>query len=314
MVVMAFTRSGCTTIRRRFMDEATQRTDGMRSSSIFQTIRTRTSTTTQRMVPGSSFGMTKTRLATAVSSPFRSRSTLSQPPSSSSSSFCSSSSWFRDRLVLYDKASPQQQQEEEKMKEEVDPGAVQGTDLRIVKYPHPALRRYNEEITESEIQDGSISKLAKEMLLLMYAAEGVGLAAPQVGVNKRLMVYNASGDAKKWLDEMILINPRIIEYSQAKTIETEACLSFPNMNGPVERSKWIKVEAYTANNKKGTMKKFKKKFMDWEARIFQHEYDHLDGTVYIDRLSIEDRTNVQPTLNSLIETHELQTNTETAAL
>ena len=88
------------------------------------------------------------------------------------------------------------------VKEEVDPGVVEGTDLQIVKYPHPALRRENSEITKEELKDGSITKLAKEMFLLMYAAEGVGLAAPQVGVNKRLMVYNQSGDKKKWLDEM----------------------------------------------------------------------------------------------------------------
>merc|ERR1719343_564399 len=93
---------------------------------------------------------------------------------------------------------------------EVDPGIVEGTDLRIVKYPHPSLRAHKEEI-----DSGSISKLAKEMFLVMYAAEGIGLAAPQVGVNKRVMVYNESGDKKKWLMETVLINPKIVEYSQA---------------------------------------------------------------------------------------------------
>ena len=178
---------------------------------------------------------------------------------------------------------------------EVDPGVVEGTDLRIVKYPHPALRAPNAEITPEEIKDGSIAKLAKEMLLVMYAAEGVGLAAPQVGVNKRLMVYNESGDKKRWLDEVIMINPRITEFSDAKLEDTEGCLSFPDMSGEVERAKWIKVEAL---NLKG--KKIKRKFTDWEARIFQHEYDHLDGTVYIDRLSKEGRAEVQPTLDELI--------------
>jgi peptide deformylase len=67
------------------------------------------------------------------------------------------------------------------------------------------------------------------------------------------------------------------------------------MGGDVERSKWIKVEAL---NLKG--KKIKKKFVGWEARIFQHEYDHLDGVVYIDRLSEEGRKEVQPRLDELI--------------
>lgn len=110
------------------------------------------------------------------------------------------------------------------------------------------------------------------------------------------MVYNPSGDKKKWLDETTLVNPKIVEFSDAKDVETEGCLSFPGMNGDVERSKWIKVEA---QNTKG--KKIKKKFKGWEARIFQHEYDHLDGTVYIDRLSEEGRTEVQPVLDELVE-------------
>lgn len=181
--------------------------------------------------------------------------------------------------------------------EEVDPGVVDGTDLRVLKYPNPSLREKNSECTEDELKDGSIAKIAKEMFLVMYAAEGVGLAAPQVGINKRLMVYNESGDKKKWLNEIVMVNPKIVEFSEAKDVEVEACLSFPDMNGKVERSKWIKVEA---QNLKG--KKIKKKFKGWEARIFQHEYDHLDGVVYIDRLDDADRGEVQPVLDELIET------------
>ena len=182
------------------------------------------------------------------------------------------------------------------VKEEVDPGVVEGTDLRVLKYPNPSLRAENAECTEEELKDGTISKIAKEMFLVMYAAEGVGLAAPQVGINKKLMVYNESGDKKKWLDEIVMVNPKIVEFSEAKDVEIEGCLSFPNMNGKVERSKWIKVEA---QNLKG--KKIKKKFKGWEARIFQHEYDHLDGVVYIDRLDEEDRSEVQPVLDELVE-------------
>lgn len=181
-------------------------------------------------------------------------------------------------------------------KEEIDPGQIQGTDLRVLKYPHPSLRSPNAEITNDELSSGSISKLAKEMFLVMYATEGVGLAAPQVGINKRLMVYNESGNPKKWMSEMIMINPKIIEFSDAKDVENEGCLSFPGMRGDVERSKWIKVEA---TNLKG--KKFKKKFVGWEARIFQHEYDHLDGILYPDRLNEEGKVEVKPRLDELIK-------------
>ena len=180
---------------------------------------------------------------------------------------------------------------------EVNPGVVEGTDLRIVEYPHPALRAANDEISEEDVKSPEIAKLARDMLKVMYAAEGVGLAAPQVGVNKRLMVYNPTGDSKKWIDEMILLNPKIVEYSDAKDSATEGCLSFPDMQGDVVRSKWIKVQAVNLQGRP-----VKKKFSGWEARIFQHEYDHLDGVVYVDRLSEEGRSVVQPRLNQLIET------------
>jgi peptide deformylase len=182
-------------------------------------------------------------------------------------------------------------------KEEVDPGVVEGTDLRVAMYPHPALRAENAIITQDELEESSeIKDLAKGMLKVMYAAEGVGLAAPQVGVNKRLMVYNTSGDSKKWLEETIFVNPEIVEYSEATDTDIEGCLSFPDMSAEVTRSKWIKVEAMNLRGKK-----MKKKFVGWEAKIFQHEYDHLDGTVYIDRLSEEERSTVQPRLDELVE-------------
>ncbi|KAL7504856.1 hypothetical protein ACHAXN_002403 [Cyclotella atomus] len=182
--------------------------------------------------------------------------------------------------------------------DEVDPGSVEGTSLRILKYPHPSLRAPNAEIPLEELTGPGCptSQLAKEMFLLMYATNGVGLAAPQVGVNKRLLVYNESGDKRKWMQEVVMVNPKIVEYSTATDVETEGCLSFPEMGGDVTRSKWIKVEAY---NLKG--KKMKKKFTGWEARVFQHEYDHLESVVYIDRLSEEGRKEVQPRLDELIE-------------
>lgn len=187
----------------------------------------------------------------------------------------------------------------ETMKDEVDPGVVEGTALRVLMYPHPSLRAENSFVTEDELKDGSIAKLAKEMLLVMYAAEGVGLAAPQVGVNKRLLVYNESGDRSKWLNEVVLVNPIITEFSEATDVETEGCLSFPSMNGEVQRSKWIKVEAVNLRGKA-----MKKKYKGWEARIFQHEYDHLNGVVYIDRLLPESKTAVEGRLAELVQEYD----------
>lgn len=179
--------------------------------------------------------------------------------------------------------------------EEIDPGTIEGTDLRVLKYPHPSLRNENSVITQEELDSGEIKKIAKEMFMVMYATQGVGLAAPQVGINKRLMVYNQSGDKTKWLNEVVMVNPKIIQFSEAKDVENEGCLSFPDMRGDVERPKWIKVEAQKLNGKK-----MKKKFKGWEARIFQHEYDHLDGVLYPDRLTEDGKKEVTPRLDELI--------------
>merc|ERR1711972_1011678 len=76
--------------------------------------------------------------------------------------------------------------------------------------------------------DSTLQQLTKEMLLIMYATQGVGLAAPQVGINQRLMVFNPKGDSKNWLQEVILCNPKIVSRSKLKATGTEGCLSFPD--------------------------------------------------------------------------------------
>lgn len=182
------------------------------------------------------------------------------------------------------------------VKEENDPGLVSG--LEIVRYPHPALRAENVEVEDFE----EAGKLARRMFDLMYEADGVGLAAPQVGINKRLMVFNPEGKKERWLDEVILINPRIVDSAEGSVNDVEGCLSFPEMSGHVSRSKWIKVEAL---NPKG--KTIKKKYTGWIARIFQHEYDHLDGVVYVDRLEPHEREQIQPKLDDLIQAHDEKT-------
>jgi peptide deformylase len=181
--------------------------------------------------------------------------------------------------------------------EDLDPGVVEGTELQVLKYPHPLLRKPNAEIPAEEIEHEA-KRIAKEMLAIMYASKGVGLAAPQFGINKRLMVFNPQGDAKAWLQEVVLVNPRIVSKSKSSDVELEGCLSFPGMNGHVRRHEWVKVEATRLNGKK-----FKIKYEGWAARIFQHEYDHLDGVLYIDRLEHEDREQVKARLQELVDNY-----------
>lgn len=178
---------------------------------------------------------------------------------------------------------------------EVDPGAVEGTSLRILKYPHPLLRAGNATVAEDEFND-KLKQTAREMLKIMYASRGVGLAAPQVGVNIRLLVFNPEGDSKAFLQEVVMVNPVIVGSSKRTEVEPEACLSFPGMSGNVRRHEWVKVEGYRLNGKK-----FRVKYEGWKARIFQHEFDHLEGVMYIDRLSDEDRESVKQRLDELIQ-------------
>jgi len=190
--------------------------------------------------------------------------------------------------------------------EEINPGVVAGTDLRILEYPHPVLRAENTEVTEF---DDALKRLTKEMFAIMYASRGVGLAAPQLGINKRLIVFNPEGDPKKWLSEVVLCNPVIEEYSSSKSLGEEGCLSFPGFTADVMRSQTIKVKWQGLN---GKVKR--KKLRGWEAVVFQHEYDHLDGTLYVDRMREGEKTRVQPLLDALIKAYEQNPAAGAAAL
>jgi len=176
--------------------------------------------------------------------------------------------------------------------EEVDPGIVPGVSLRIVRYPHRVLRAPNEPVT---VFDDALLKLVRDMFKVMYASRGVGLAAPQVGINKRVMVFNPKGDPRAWLSEVALVNPRIIERSEATEEGMEGCLSFPGVSGDIERSLMIKVEAMKPNGKR-----FQVKYQGWTARIFQHEYDHLDGVLFIDRMKPAVREQNREALENLM--------------
>ena len=176
---------------------------------------------------------------------------------------------------------------------EKDPGAVSGTDLRVLRYPHPQLRELNEDITDF---GDSLEKMANEMLLVMYAADGIGLAAPQVGINKRLMVFNEKGEPEEKEFEKVLVNPSIVASSEETDMKDEGCLSFPQIYGQVQRSTWVDVKYQDMS---GAV--VKERFQGFPARIFQHEYDHLDKTLFIDRMIEEDQVKMKRRLDKLIK-------------
>ena len=147
--------------------------------------------------------------------------------------------------------------------------------LEIVKYPAPILRDKSTPIHQIDL---SIRKLASDMLETMYAAPGIGLAAPQVGISKRLVVIDISNDPKN-RDPLILINP-CITYSEGDVAGEEGCLSIPEVYGDVHRFRQVKVKFLDLSGDE-----YEVAGEDLLARVIQHELDHLEGIVFLDRMS-----------------------------
>ena len=153
-------------------------------------------------------------------------------------------------------------------------GKIDLSRLRIVKYPDPVLRRACVEVAEF---GEDLRALAERMFALMYQARGVGLAAPQVGVPVRLFVFNPTGEPGK--DEGVCVNPRLLE-REGVVVEEEGCLSLPNVTCKVKRFARVTLQA---QDLEGSVHEFRAGGL--VARIFQHELDHLDGVLIIDRMS-----------------------------
>jgi peptide deformylase len=147
--------------------------------------------------------------------------------------------------------------------------------LKIVKYPEPVLSQPGEPVTEFNAE---LKKLADDMFETTYAAQGVGLAAPQVGVSKRMTTIDLSM-GKDPKDKLVLINPEII-FSEGRLYEEEGCLSFPEIKEKVVRAAKVRIRAQDLNGKW-----FEMDGDDLLARCMQHEIDHLDGMLFIFRMS-----------------------------
>ena len=143
---------------------------------------------------------------------------------------------------------------------------------------NPILRNISEEIEEIN-QDLII--FCHKLIVLMYQNKGVGLAAPQVGENIRVIATSQRDKKKtkdKFLGETIMINPKIIEKSKETILREEACISLPNCTGMVKRHQAITVEFLDLKGKKQN-----KKYKEFNAVIIQHEIDHLDGILFMDK-------------------------------
>src|SRR3990167_5861426 len=155
--------------------------------------------------------------------------------------------------------------------------------MRIILHPNSILRKKTADIDLARMDRKKLRKLAMDMIKTMYRAEGVGLAAPQVGESIRLCVIrkNTSNRYKEMRlnlkDDLILINPYIVARSQETNAMEEGCLSIPDVSVSVTRPVWTTVRVYTLEGKQ-----YEFEAHDFFARVVQHEIDHLDGILIID--------------------------------
>ncbi|MFZ0394067.1 MAG: peptide deformylase [Terracidiphilus sp.] len=147
--------------------------------------------------------------------------------------------------------------------------------LKIVKYPEPVLSQPGEPVTEF---DDELRKFVADLFETTYKAQGIGLAAPQVGVSKRITVVDLSM-GKDPEQKLVLINPEVIE-REGKQYEEEGCLSFPDIREKVQRAAKVRIRAQNEHGKW-----FEMDGDELLARAFQHEIDHLDGVLFIFRMS-----------------------------
>jgi peptide deformylase len=164
----------------------------------------------------------------------------------------------------------------------------------VVLYPDPVLARTGDTVTEFTPE---LAQLVEEMFDSMYAAEGIGLAAPQIGISQRITVIDVSFKERPE-DKLVLINPEVLE-TEGKQTEEEGCLSLPDIRAKVQRAAWVKVRA---QNVKGEY--FEVEGEELLARALLHEIDHLHGVLFIDRISPLKRDLIKRRIRKLQKNNE----------
>ena len=148
--------------------------------------------------------------------------------------------------------------------------------LKLYEYPHPILKKKAEKISSI---DDEIRRFLDDMLETMYASKGCGLAAPQVGVSKRIVVIDIAHEDEE-PNPIFMVNPEIVWRSEETEICEEGCLSSPGQRAEVERPASVRIEYLDYDGKKQELLA-----EDFLAVAAQHELDHLDGVLYIDKIS-----------------------------
>lgn len=168
--------------------------------------------------------------------------------------------------------------------------------LKIRTYPDPALKKKAEPVRAFNKE---LANIARNMFRIMYNLNGVGLAANQVGLSQRLVVINPT---RNEADELVLVNPRLVRTGSEVIIEDEGCLSLPGISVLVRRHKDITCEYFSLKGEKRSLEAG-----GLMAKILQHEIDHLNGVLCIDRISEPQRRAAlrkNPLLSEKNENHE----------
>lgn len=166
-------------------------------------------------------------------------------------------------------------------------------EFSLTLYPEPVLRK---EARPVEAFDARLLATVEAMFQRMRASSGVGLAAPQVGLNLRILVLNPTGEAQA---DLALVNVTIVERSGPLTSFEEGCLSFPDIYAEVKRPARCKVVAWTPQGER-----FEREFDGFTSRIVQHEYDHLEGVLLVDRMSPADKARHKHALAALVDRYK----------
>jgi peptide deformylase len=164
----------------------------------------------------------------------------------------------------------------------------------IVKYGNPVLEKPAEPVT---VFDDELKKLVEDMFESMYAAHGVGLAAPQIGISKRLAVVDVTFKEDP-AAKLVLANPEII-HTEGRHTQNEGCLSIPEFREPVTRPNLVTIRAQDVN---GNV--FEKTGEELLARAFLHETDHLNGKLYIHHLSALKRDMIKRRIRKMMKAGE----------
>jgi peptide deformylase len=170
-------------------------------------------------------------------------------------------------------------------------------EFSLTRYPEPVLRKVAEPV---EAFDAELAETVRAMFELMYRSQGVGLAAPQVGLRKRILVLDPAGDPEEADSKpLVLINPALVELSGPQTVFEEGCLSFPGIFAEVRRPERCRVRAWGLDGQP-----FEAEYDGFTSRIVQHEYDHLEGVLLVDRMSPADKQRHKAALGELVERYK----------